>query len=102
MATPPPALIGQFDIVHLRMWASNLWGKDISILISHVKSLLSTDCSRQKPEFVGITNNSVAEPGGFIQWEDADLVHQFVEGAKAKEFELRINEVFGKAGLDYR
>lgn len=26
----------------------------------------------------------VKEPGGFIQWEEADLVHQFVEGPKAK------------------
>jgi hypothetical protein len=44
----------------------------------------------------------VEEPGGFIQWEEADLVHQLVEGTKAQEFERRINEIFGKAGLDYR
>lgn len=42
------------------------------------------------------------EPGGFIQWEEADLVHQFVEGPKAEDFEREINEMFDKVGLDYR
>ncbi|KAJ5873461.1 uncharacterized protein N7473_013334 [Penicillium subrubescens] len=85
LTKPPASLAGQFDVVHLRMWASNLRGKDTSILISH---------------FVNPTD-VVEEPGGFIQWEEADLVHQLVEGPKAQEFERRINELFGKAGLDY-
>lgn len=37
----PASLAGQFDVIHLRMWASNLLGKDPSLLISHVKRLLS-------------------------------------------------------------
>lgn len=48
------------------------------------------------------TDNVAVEPGGFIQWEEADLVNQLVEGAKAEEFEQCINELFQKAGLDYR
>ncbi|KAJ5484096.1 hypothetical protein N7539_005892 [Penicillium diatomitis] len=81
LTEPPASLAGQFDVVHLRMWASNLRGKNTILLINHVKSLL--------------------KPGGFIQWEEADLVHQYVEGPKAEAFEREINEVFEKVGLDY-
>lgn len=82
------------------MWASNLRGKDTSLLISHVKCLLSiVQCNYWvSPN----TDKAVAEPGGFIQWEDAELVHQLAEGAKAEEFESSMNEIFEKAGLDYR
>lgn len=51
LAKPPPSLAGQFDVVHLRMWASNLRGKDTSILISHAKSLLSMSYFNQQLEF---------------------------------------------------
>lgn len=34
--------------------------------------------------------------------EDAEMVHQFVKGAKAEEFERRMNELFKRVGLDYR
>ncbi|KAJ5114214.1 hypothetical protein N7456_002748 [Penicillium angulare] len=79
---PPAHLVGQYDVVHLRMWVPNIRGNDTSALIQHVKSLL--------------------KPGGYIQWEDADLVHQYVKGPKAQEFERRINKIFDKAGLDFR
>ncbi len=41
LADPPPELVGQYDVVHLRMWASNLKQNDTSPLIEHVKRLLS-------------------------------------------------------------
>lgn len=42
------------------------------------------------------------EPGGYIQWEEADLVHQDVCSQLAKEFESQANELFVSAGIDYR
>lgn len=36
----PSSLYGQYDVVHLRMWASNLRGNDISSLSRHVNHLL--------------------------------------------------------------
>ncbi|KAJ5086211.1 hypothetical protein N7532_010982 [Penicillium argentinense] len=81
LSDPPMSLAGQYDMVHLRMWASNLRDSDTSSLIRHVKCLL--------------------KPGGYIQWEDADLVHQHVQGDKAQEFEQRINGIFQRVGLDY-
>lgn len=40
LVDPPSSLYGQYDVVHLRMWASNLRGDDISLLSRHVKHLL--------------------------------------------------------------
>jgi hypothetical protein len=41
LTDPPGALVGQYDVVHLRMWASNFQGNDTTPLIRHVKQLLS-------------------------------------------------------------
>ena len=41
LADPPPQLVGQYDVVHLRMWASNLKGNDTRPVMEHVKKLLS-------------------------------------------------------------
>lgn len=35
LVDPPTSLAGQYDVVHLRMWASNLHGSDASSLIRH-------------------------------------------------------------------
>ncbi|KAL5357094.1 S-adenosyl-L-methionine-dependent methyltransferase [Aspergillus floccosus] len=78
---PPISLVGQYDVVHLRMWASNFRNRDPGAILHHVMELL--------------------KPGGFIQWEEADLTHQMVVGEKAKQFEARVNKLFGQAGLDY-
>ncbi|KIM93704.1 hypothetical protein OIDMADRAFT_46112 [Oidiodendron maius Zn] len=78
---PPLSLVGQYDVVHLRMWASNLRTKDVRSLIYNVKKLL--------------------KPGGYIQWEDADLLHQVVRTNLAEAFEREINVLFESVGLDY-
>jgi hypothetical protein len=41
LTDPPDALIGQYDVVHLRMWASNLQENDTTPLIRHATQLLS-------------------------------------------------------------
>lgn len=37
----PPALVGQYDVVHIRMWASNIRDGNTRPLISHLQELLS-------------------------------------------------------------
>ncbi|KAG2421785.1 hypothetical protein HFD88_005761 [Aspergillus terreus] len=78
---PPASRIGQYDVVHLRMWASNFRDKDLAPILRHVMKLL--------------------KPGGFVQWEEADLTHQVVVGEKAKQFEAGVNKLFNRVGLDY-
>jgi hypothetical protein len=41
------------------------------------------------------------EPGGYVQWEDADLVNQAVDGEEAEKFAALMKEIFEKAGLQY-
>jgi hypothetical protein len=41
LTDPPSHLIGQYDVVHLRMWASNLKGNDTAPVLEHVRKLLS-------------------------------------------------------------
>ncbi|GAQ41452.1 hypothetical protein AKAW_05593 [Aspergillus niger] len=77
----PPTLVGQYDVVHVRMWAANIRDGKTGPLISHLQQLL--------------------KPGGYIQWEEADLIHQLVKGPKALEFAERIPCLFQKVGLDF-
>ncbi|KAL5359074.1 hypothetical protein BJX96DRAFT_183536 [Aspergillus floccosus] len=79
LSDPPESFRAQYDVVHLRLWACILRGNDILSLIHHAKSLL--------------------KPGGYIQWEDADLTHQNVKGATAQEFERRITKIFQDVDL---
>ncbi|GCB22418.1 hypothetical protein AAWM_05303 [Aspergillus awamori] len=75
----PPALVGQYDVVHIRMWASNIRDGNTRPLISHLQQLLR----------------------GYIQWEEADLIHQYVKGRKALAFAEQIPCLFKKVGLDF-
>ncbi|KAG7135038.1 N-methyltransferase tcpN like protein [Verticillium longisporum] len=79
---PPSRLLGYYDVVHVRMWASNLRSREASILIRNLKAML--------------------KPGGFIQWEDADLVDQHLQSQPAQELEVVAKDLFKKAGIDYR
>lgn len=41
------------------------------------------------------------EPGGWVQWEDADLINQEVSGEKAEPFASVTQLLFKQAGLEY-
>lgn len=38
----PPTLVGQYDVVHVRMWAANIRDGKTGPLISHLQQLLSS------------------------------------------------------------
>ncbi|KAI1124964.1 S-adenosyl-L-methionine-dependent methyltransferase [Nemania abortiva] len=78
---PPPSLTEQYDVIHVRMWASNLRSKDAGILIQNVRRML--------------------KPGGYLQWEEADLRRQVVQTPLAETFERDVNDLFERAGLQY-
>ncbi|KAJ4218145.1 hypothetical protein NW759_008737 [Fusarium solani] len=79
---PPEALHGKYDVVHLRMWASNLRTRDVKLLIRSASKLLKA--------------------GGYLQWEEANLLNQDVRSLAGKDFEAQVNKLFVSAGLDYR
>ncbi|PWY64968.1 hypothetical protein BO94DRAFT_591471 [Aspergillus sclerotioniger CBS 115572] len=65
MSDVPSSLIGQFDVVHLRMWAFIIRDNDPSPLIRHAAKLL--------------------KPGGYLQWEDARFGSTVVHGKAAQQ-----------------
>ncbi|RAH81239.1 hypothetical protein BO86DRAFT_102959 [Aspergillus japonicus CBS 114.51] len=81
MSDLPPSLEGQYDVVHLRMWASNVREGETATLIRQTKQLL--------------------KPGGYIQWEDADLHNQVTEGRVAEETAARMSDLFRRVDLNY-
>ncbi|RDA94322.1 hypothetical protein CP533_3771 [Ophiocordyceps camponoti-saundersi (nom. inval.)] len=83
MDDPPESLVGQYDVVHLRMWCSNfrIDTKNVNVLIRSVKKML--------------------KPGGYMQWEEADLRRQVVQPEAAREHERELQTVFEESGIDH-
>lgn len=42
------------------------------------------------------------EPGGYIQWEDADLCNHLIRTKQVEEFDQQMKELFKLAGRDNR
>ena len=82
------------------MWASNLKENDTAPVLEHVKKLLSKFYIEEL-EFHGYMLMTIVEPGGYIQWEDADLVNQAVSGDEAQSFAHMMRDIFTQAGLQY-
>ncbi|RAH67562.1 class I SAM-dependent methyltransferase [Aspergillus aculeatinus CBS 121060] len=80
--TIPEALIGQFDVVHLRMWAFIIRDNDPSALIRHASRLL--------------------KPGGYLQWEDARFGSIVQRGLPAQRFRELMNRQTVVTGHDFR
>jgi hypothetical protein len=45
---------------------------------------------------------NLLEAGGYLQWEEANLLNQDVRSLAGKDFEAQVNKLFVSAGLDYR
>ncbi|KAJ6013220.1 hypothetical protein N7540_007811 [Penicillium herquei] len=77
----PRDLVHRYDVVHLRFWCCVVRNNDPSALIRHAKMLL--------------------KPGGYIQWEDADLQQTLVHGPVAEEFGRIAKLIFAAAKFDF-
>ncbi|KAF5979421.1 methyltransferase [Fusarium coicis] len=45
--------------------------------------------------------SKLLKPGGYIQWEEANLLVQEVRSSSGEEFERKANKLFTVAGIDY-
>ncbi|RDA86903.1 hypothetical protein CP532_1863 [Ophiocordyceps camponoti-leonardi (nom. inval.)] len=77
----PSSLIGQYDVVHIRMWATVLTTTEVDDFIRGVKKMLSKSW-----------------PGGYIFWEDADLEH-LTMAPGSEELHQLMHMVYSKAGI---
>ncbi|KAF9884862.1 hypothetical protein FE257_001205 [Aspergillus nanangensis] len=78
----PGRLVGQYDVVHIRLWTSVIRGNDPGPLIRHASSLL--------------------KPGGYIQWDDANLEKHTVKGKAAERFEKIVQHCWQVMDIDHR
>ncbi|KAL7782335.1 S-adenosyl-L-methionine-dependent methyltransferase [Trichoderma afarasin] len=62
----PAHLVETYDVVHLRFWCAIIRGNDPGALICHAIRLL--------------------KPGGYLQWEDADMGKPTMRGDEAEAF----------------
>ncbi|KAL7893063.1 S-adenosyl-L-methionine-dependent methyltransferase [Trichoderma sp. SZMC 28014] len=60
----PDELIGKYDVVHLRLWCCIVRDCNTAALIRHATQLL--------------------KPGGYLQWDEADLDKMHIKGAEAE------------------
>ncbi|KAL2820930.1 S-adenosyl-L-methionine-dependent methyltransferase [Aspergillus cavernicola] len=77
----PDHLVEQYDVVHLRMWCCIVKNNDTARLIGHAIRLL--------------------KPGGYIQWEDANLGKPMIRGTTAEEFGRVSSSIFTAVGFHY-
>ncbi|KAJ5287076.1 hypothetical protein N7478_002762 [Penicillium angulare] len=78
----PEFLEGQFDVVHIRMWAYIPRENDPSPLIRHAAKLL--------------------RPGGYLQWEDARFGSFVTRGDAAREIRNMLDRVHLPSKLDFQ
>ncbi|KAF5013031.1 hypothetical protein FDECE_925 [Fusarium decemcellulare] len=77
----PERLVGKYDVVHMRMWAGTLKTQDVDVLIRNAIKLL--------------------RPGGYLQWEEANLTDLHIRGQVARDFEHQASKLLASAGFDY-
>ncbi|KIM98665.1 hypothetical protein OIDMADRAFT_20143 [Oidiodendron maius Zn] len=75
----PHHLVGTYDVVHLRFWCCVVKGDNPTRLIRHAMNLL--------------------KPGGYIQWEDAHLGRNFINGTIAREFGQVAQAIFKASNI---
>ncbi|KAJ5711401.1 hypothetical protein N7488_005557 [Penicillium malachiteum] len=76
------SLIGQFDVVHIRLWAFIIRGNDPSLLIQNAAKML--------------------KPGGYLQWEDARMLNRVVRGNAATEVSHMLSCLTSATRIDFR
>ncbi|KAL9119521.1 MAG: hypothetical protein Q9187_003926 [Circinaria calcarea] len=78
MSEPPEHLLGKYDIVHLRLLLIVVNNNDPMPILRHCLKLLS-ECLSAEVTYSGqdLTVQKL-EPGGYLQWDEADLYSQEV------------------------
>ncbi|KAJ5731187.1 uncharacterized protein N7483_005695 [Penicillium malachiteum] len=78
----PSELVGQFDVIHLRMWAFVVRGDDPSPLIQNAAKML--------------------KPGGYLQWEDARFESSIVKGDSAALLRQMMSQMGNAAKINFQ
>ncbi|KAJ5087969.1 hypothetical protein N7456_011585 [Penicillium angulare] len=114
MKDVPESLEGQFDVVHIRMWAYIPRENDPSPLIRHAAKLLSKlkKSILYFVSFLGFIQFKIDSwtkltilftgPGGYLQWEDARFGSFVTRGDAACEIRNMLDRVHLPSKLDFQ
>ncbi|KAL7781367.1 hypothetical protein V8C43DRAFT_319886 [Trichoderma afarasin] len=69
--------VGKYDMVHMRLWSCIVRNNEINRLIHHATQLLS------EFDFLFVLG---IEPGGYLQWDEADIGKTLTTGVEAVAF----------------
>ncbi|KAL3456694.1 S-adenosyl-L-methionine-dependent methyltransferase [Aspergillus heterothallicus] len=81
LSEAPTQLVGEYDVVHLRLWCCVVTGGDPSRLIRGALALL--------------------KPGGYLQWDEADPRKPFEKGEHARAFLPVALSIYDSFNLDF-
>ncbi|PFH59830.1 hypothetical protein XA68_11848 [Ophiocordyceps unilateralis] len=76
----PPSLVGQYDVVHIRMWMAILHTTEVDEFIGEVKKML--------------------RPKGYIYWEEADIANTRTSLGPEKTFQQEIQALCKIVGMN--
>lgn len=98
----PEGFIHKYDVVHLRFWCCVVRNNDPSGLIRHAERLLSMHIQFYCHAEIFTNELALIEPGGYIQWEDANLGKAVIHGHVAEEFGRIMRLLFVAAKFDFK
>lgn len=97
-ADVPAEYAGKFDVVHLRFWVAIIRENNVEPLIRHAMQLLSMFRSVLCVFTLLIR---FLEPGGYLQWEDADCSQQIISGEAPERLLAVQTKLTSFLGLKY-
>lgn len=82
----PKELVGKYDVVHMRLWSCIVRNNETNRLIHHATQLLS-EFDFWFVLWIGLlTLQLCVEPGGYLQWDEADIGKTLTTGVEAVAF----------------
>ncbi|KAJ5946124.1 hypothetical protein N7454_002963 [Penicillium verhagenii] len=97
----PEGLVHKYDVVHLRFWCCVVRNNDPSGLIRHAERLLSKQEPINAYDKGLLKRSGITEPGGYLQWEDADVGKTLVRGDVAERFRQIVKPILVAVNFEY-
>lgn len=75
---PPEELVGQFDIVHVRLITLVIKDNNVLSVINNLRKLLGVNIHRQNFP-TSLAKFPLIAPNGYLQWDEVDTVGSYID-----------------------
>jgi hypothetical protein len=93
LEAPPAKFVGAFDVVHIRLITVAVQNNDPRPILASLHSLLSAYCYLNFGHDIWLTLR-ILEPGGYIQWDEADSVDWNVKSVHHSVEDQAVRDLF--------